>query len=393
MAGAVEGYQVAVDLGDAFTECVIREPAGGRCAAGRAPVRRGDPAGSVLAAVGAAAAELGVPVREILARADGFVHGFAVAAGALGAGRDGSRTAYVTTLGPHEPPAPGLITAGCTIRAVERIDYRGRTVIALTAAAVADVVAQVRAARADAVAVCLLWSFLAPEHERRLAAALRRALPEVYVSAAVDVAPVLGEEERGIATALNAALGRPVAAYLTRLDRLLRDAGLTAPVLLMTATGAVVPAAEVLARPICLMEGAATGAAFAGGGDPDVRLDGAGARAALLGGRLVRAVAALAETGGGAPAPARPAPPAGPAGDPLRRAPEAVAGDHRAGRCSIDEARRRHGVVLTEDGEVDGPATAVCRDAMRAARLVGSVPASELLERYGAEGVLSGLGG
>lgn len=61
-------------------------------------------------------------------------------------------------------------------------------------------------------------------------------------------------------------------------------------------------------------------------------------------------------------------------GDPLERAPEAVAKDVRDHFVSADAAARVYGVVLTPDGTVDEPATATRRAAIRRGRLGGHEP-------------------
>jgi N-methylhydantoinase B len=64
-------------------------------------------------------------------------------------------------------------------------------------------------------------------------------------------------------------------------------------------------------------------------------------------------------------------------GDPLEREPERVRQDLGADYISAERARDGYGVVLTADGAVDEPATAVCRAALRAARRRLPVSADE----------------
>jgi N-methylhydantoinase B len=52
-------------------------------------------------------------------------------------------------------------------------------------------------------------------------------------------------------------------------------------------------------------------------------------------------------------------------GDPLERDPEQVAADVREGFVSANRAREVYGVVLTDDGRVDGAATAAVRASLR----------------------------
>jgi N-methylhydantoinase A/oxoprolinase/acetone carboxylase beta subunit/N-methylhydantoinase B/oxoprolinase/acetone carboxylase alpha subunit len=277
-------YNIAVDIGGTFTDCVIHDVEGNRIVTAKAPSLRTDLGGGVLNSVRLAAERLGVELSTVLGSAERFIHGSTVATNAM-IERDGVRTAYLTTLGHEDTLAIGKVfqkRAGLSEREIshmnrlgmadppliarelvfgvnERIDYRGRVVVELTDEEISSTVARVRESGADAVAICLLWSFLAPEHERRLAAALVAELPGVYVSASVNVASVLGEYERGVTTALNAYLGPPISRYLGGLQDLLSANGLAAPVLLMTAGGGVVPIDSAQERPVSLLDSGPVG--------------------------------------------------------------------------------------------------------------------------------------
>src|SRR5215207_7220076 len=72
----------------------------------------------------------------------------------------------------------------------------------------------VRAAGVEAVAVCLLFGFLHPEHEQRVEAALREALPGVHVSRSSVVLPEFREFERFSTTAADAYLAPRLSDYL-----------------------------------------------------------------------------------------------------------------------------------------------------------------------------------
>ena len=127
----------------------------------------------------------------------------------------------------------------------------------------------------QAVAVCLLHSFAYPAHERRVAEMLRAALPDVAVTASVDVLPVVREYERSLATIMNAGVMPAVTAYVQRLQRRLTEADIAAPLLLMQSNGGVAgaatigraPALTVLSGPAAGVVGARDVAAAAGIGD------------------------------------------------------------------------------------------------------------------------------
>ena len=55
----------------------------------------------------------------------------------------------------------------------------------------------------DAIAVCLLWSFNEPKHERRIKELINRISPDTYVSISSDIAPIPGEYERTSTTVIN----------------------------------------------------------------------------------------------------------------------------------------------------------------------------------------------
>ena len=107
------------------------------------------------------------------------------------------------------------------------------------------------AAEVEAVAVCLLFSFLHPEHERRVGEALRAALPGVRVSLSTELLPEFREYERCSTTVANAYLAPALSAYLAEIE--------PRP-LVMQSSGGVVDAAAAAARPAaCVLSGPAAG--------------------------------------------------------------------------------------------------------------------------------------
>jgi N-methylhydantoinase A len=112
---------------------------------------------------------------------------------------------------------------------------------------------------AEAVAVCLLFSFRDLDHERRVAAELRRRLPHARVVASHEISPEFREYERASTTAIDAYLGPPVAAYLDALGARATETGLPEP-LVMRSSGGVATVAEAAAHPsIALVSGPAAG--------------------------------------------------------------------------------------------------------------------------------------
>jgi N-methylhydantoinase A len=132
---------------------------------------------------------------------------------------------------------------------------------------------------AEAVAVCLLFSFRDPGHEQAVAAELRRRLPGARVVASHEIAPEFREYERASTTAIDAYLGPVLARYLEALATRCSEEGLPEP-LVMRSSGGVATIAEATAHPtFALLSGPAAGAvgaalaALAAGVEDAVSLD------------------------------------------------------------------------------------------------------------------------
>jgi N-methylhydantoinase A len=246
---------LGIDVGGTFTDAVLLDA--GRLTTAKVPTSRHQEE-SVLAAARAVGA---VDVER-------FTHGTTVATNAL-LERRGARTAFVATAGfehllhlrrqnrAHlyrlcaEHPEP-LVPLELCYGVEERLGADG-VVRPLD-------LGSLPAIDAEAVAVCLLFAFRDPTHERRVAAELRRRLPGVHVVASHEVAPEFREYERASTTAADAYLGPVVSRYLHALAGACRSAGLPEP-LVMRSSGGVASLEEAAAHPaVALVSGPAGGA-------------------------------------------------------------------------------------------------------------------------------------
>lgn len=259
---------LGVDVGGTFTDLVLA--VGDAVRVAKVPSTPSDQAEGILAGM----AELGVGPAD-LAR---FAHGTTVATNTV-LERDGADVLLVTTAGfadllvigrQHRPalydlavarPDP-VVARGRVVEVDERLDHDGEVVTALTDAEVERVVAAVRDAAPDAVAICLLHGFRDPTHEERLEAALADlGLP---VSRATALLPTFREVERASTTALNAYVAPRMDRYLRSLEARLDDVagGADAPRVEVMRSGGGTFAASVAARePVhTLLSGPAAGA-------------------------------------------------------------------------------------------------------------------------------------
>ncbi len=190
-----------------------------------------------------------------------LAHGSTVATNAL-LERRGPRTVLVTTEGfrdllvirRQERPAlydleprrrPHVVARGDVISVRERVGADGEVVIPLDDAEVARVVDEARAMNAETIAICLLFSYLRPQHEARIAGALREA--GFAVSASHEVLPEHREYERASTTAINAFLQPSVRRYLGGIDE--RFPGLR----VMHSAGGLADAATTGERPVSMV--------------------------------------------------------------------------------------------------------------------------------------------
>ncbi len=193
-----------------------------------------DPSKSILNGVKRLAVHTGAEV----------VHGSTVATNAL-LEQKGARTALITTAGfadilaigrqnrpdlyalvPHKPPP--LVPARWRFEADERISAQGEVLKPLKPEDLELILEQLAGDNIEAIAVCLLFSFLYPEHERLIGRLIgeHESLSGVHVSLSSDILPEYREYERTATTVINAYVAPLMSRYLSRLAAGLGQAAL-----------------------------------------------------------------------------------------------------------------------------------------------------------------------
>lgn len=270
------GARLGVDVGGTFTDLVLDD--GERLHVAKVPSTPGDQSRGVLAGL----ERMGIDTSELLR----FVHGTTVATNAV-LERRGARTVLVTTdgfrdlleIGRQNRPSlydffadrpPPIVPRDLVVEAGERVSAEGEVLLPLDHPG--EVAEAVRALEPESVAVCLLFSFLHPAHER----AVGKALKGLRVSLSSDVLPVFREYERANTTALNAYVSPVLLRYLRGLERGLRSLGLRCDLEVMRSGGGTASATEATRLAVhTLLSGPAAGAwgaaaVGAAAGFPDV---------------------------------------------------------------------------------------------------------------------------
>jgi len=234
---------VGVDTGGTFTDFVVLW--NGDLRVHKVLSTPGNPAEAILRGL-----------EDLVVGADlgALVHGSTVATNAV-LERKGVRTGLITTAGfrdvleigrqtrpklysirvDREPP---LVGRELRVEVTERLDERGEVLIPLDSDTVDAAIAALKLAGAESVAVCLLFSFADPAHERTVVAAAREA--GFHVSASSEVLPEFREYERTSTVVLNAYVAPIMDRYLGELQGSL-PAG--APLRIMQSNGGSISAA------------------------------------------------------------------------------------------------------------------------------------------------------
>jgi N-methylhydantoinase A len=264
---------LGVDVGGTFTDAVVYD--GRAVHTAKAPTTPTDQARGVLAAVEAALERAGASPGEI----EVFAHGMTVGTNAL-LTESGARTALVATRGFTDlldvgrqnrprlyhlcaPKAPPLVADGMRLAAAERVGPEG-VIVQLTDDELERLAAEARGSGAESFAICLLFSYLHPAHERAIAERLRAELPDAHVSASHEVLAQFREYERCSTTVIDAYLSPLLDRYLGSLSEAAREHGLPEPTVMMS-SGGVAPAPEAArAGAWSVLSGPAGGAVGAG---------------------------------------------------------------------------------------------------------------------------------
>ena len=267
---------IGIDVGGTFTDLVFADTATGRVAIHKVSTTPADPSRGMMTGMEELSARVGVPLSEI----DTVLHATTIATNAV-LEHDGCEAGMITTegfrdvlhIGRHQRPqhysirqeipwqSRPLVKRRHRLTVRERLTADRSTVLEpLDEAAVRQAARDLKTAGVEAIAVCFLFSYLNPSHERRAAALVREEYPGCFVTASFEVAPQFREFERFTTAAMNAFVGPKVRRYVARLAEELAARGLKADLRIMRSNGGIATAALIGALPVLtLLSGPAAG--------------------------------------------------------------------------------------------------------------------------------------
>ena len=258
-------WRIGVDIGGTFTDVAVVEDKTGAIGVAKALTTPRDFAAGVVAALAQAMQRYAIDAKD----ASLLCHATTVVTNAL-LEEKGARAGLVATRGFRDvleirrssrgdlydlfqDPPRTLVPRRRRFEITERIGADGRVALPLAESEIDGLVRDLKAAEVQSIAVSLLFSFLNPEHERRLGARLRQAFPDVPVYLSSEVLPEIREFERASTTAVCAYVGPILASYLERLETATRKMGLPR-LYVMGSNGGVFEAPEGVAMPAMAVE-------------------------------------------------------------------------------------------------------------------------------------------
>ena len=263
---------IGIDIGGTFTDFVIYSRPQGALESFKLRSTPDDPAEVVLQGI-KQILDKKLPEANKDRNSTGFwiIHGSTVATNAL-LERKGARTALITTRGFSDvlqigrqnrqelynffpQPLPPLIPETFRFEVDERVDSKGNVLHSLDPTQVETIVQELHAQEVESVAVCLLFSFLHPEHEQIISQRLRAS--NFLVSQSCEILPEYREYERASTTAVNAYVSPILDHYLKRIEKELSQ---TIPLRVMQSNGGQMSISEARQNGVrCILSGPAGG--------------------------------------------------------------------------------------------------------------------------------------
>ena len=258
-------FRAGVDIGGTFTDIVLLGDRGERYTK------------KVSSTVDDYARAITEGLSQLLAEIDGeargiaeLLHGTTVASNAI-LEHKGAKTGLITTKGFRDvleirnlrmprlydmswTKPPPLVPRRLRVEVDERVNAQGGIDRPLDEASVERAVRFLIEEGVEAIAVCLLHSYLNPAHELRVKDIVSRLAPDVTLCVSAEVLPVINEYERSSTTVINGYVRPIVERYLNRLAGEVKRIGIDAPLLLMQSNGGLTTANAAAVTPMHIIE-------------------------------------------------------------------------------------------------------------------------------------------
>jgi N-methylhydantoinase A len=274
-------YRVGVDIGGTFTDVVVAGEAGDIVRA-KALTTPGDYTEGVVDALKNAAGMLGATLEQLMPECIGFVNGTTVVTNAIAQQR-GRRVGLLTTRGfkqqiyihrgiraiqldlQKETRPPDIVRQRHVAEIDERVNRQGDVLVPLNEDDVrSEVTRLVEGEGVEALAVCFLWAFRHPEHERRAGEIVHELYPDLFLTLSSEIYPRIREYERMNTAVLNSFVSEGAETYIGKLTARTRELGLSdGRISFMQSLGGHINSSDAMAEPIHLSHSGPVGGVVA----------------------------------------------------------------------------------------------------------------------------------
>src|SRR5579864_1178653 len=258
-------FRAGVDIGGTFTDIVLLGEDGSRYTK-KVSSTVDDYARAIVEGLAALLAEVGAEASGIAE----LLHGTTVASNAI-LEHKGAKTGLITTKGFRDvleirnlrmprlydmswTKPPPLVERRLRTEVDERVNAQGEIETPLDEKSVERAAEFLVAEGVEAIAVCLLHSYLNPAHEERVKEVVARMAPATTLCISAEVLPLINEYERSSTTVINAYVRLIVERYLSRLIGEVRRIGIDVPLLLMQSNGGLTTAKAAAVTPMHIIE-------------------------------------------------------------------------------------------------------------------------------------------
>ncbi|MGZ4336961.1 MAG: hydantoinase/oxoprolinase family protein, partial [Gaiellaceae bacterium] len=262
-------HVVGVDIGGTFTDFMLYDTSSGGVHVHKVPSTPSDPERAMVQGLAELCAMAGIGAHDVT----GVFHGTTAATNAV-LEHSGALTGMITTrgfrdvvhIGRHQRPLHYSVMQDIPWQARPFVRRRHRKVVTervvpptgeiLTPLAedeVREAARELRREGVEAVAVCFLFSYLNPIHERRAAEIVREEMPDAFVTTSADIVPQFREFERFTTASMSAFVGPKTGKYLESLGTGLADEGVRGDLHVMMSSGGVASVQAAAERPVTLL--------------------------------------------------------------------------------------------------------------------------------------------
>jgi len=258
------GYRVGIDIGGTFTDFALLR--GSEVVLHKNLSTPEDRSLGVMIGLEKLSQALNTSLAEFLGQCDAIVHATTIADNTL-IEMNGALTGLITTEGFRdemeyrrgfkeniwdvrlEPPKQ-ITPRRRRLTVPERILADGSVYKPLDEPAVRECCSRLRKQNVESVAISLIFSFVNPAHERRVAQIVAQEMPGVHISCSHEVLPRAPEYDRTSTTVVNAYVAPRVTSYLEKLVTRLQQAGYRRRLMVMQASGGVMTREYIDGSPV-----------------------------------------------------------------------------------------------------------------------------------------------